>query len=83
MVCQYDRDVQCLESCDECSRHKYEYCDYCDGLVDKNLFIDGMCQNCFLDKKTKEFDLMKEFLHDNEDINEKYVEYLKEVYFDE
>ena len=52
MVCQYDRDVQCLESCDECSRHKYEYCDYCDGLVDKNLFIDGMCQNCFLDKKT-------------------------------
>lgn len=81
MTCQFDRDVQCFEDCEDCSRFKFEIpCPECDSVVPRTEIdkYNGMCRNCRLKNEYENRELLEEFFEDNQEAYEAYIEYLDE-----
>ncbi len=84
MTCQYDRDIQCFEDCDDCSRYKSEImCPECDTLTLRSELekYNGMYRQC---KLCQDFDngvLLEEFFEANPDIEQAYKEFIDEVWY--
>ena len=81
MTCQYDRDIQCFEDCEDCSRYKHEIpCPECDSAVPRTEIdkYDGMYRQCRLTTEFENRELLEEFFEDNQEAYEAYIEYLDE-----
>lgn len=84
MTCQYDRDIQCFEDCEDCSRYKLEIpCSECDSVVPRTEIdkYDGMCRECRLKEEFNNGALLAEFFEANPDIEQAYKEFIDEVWY--
>lgn len=82
MTCQFDRDVQCFEDCEDCSRYKSEImCPECDALTPRSELTkyDGMCRQCRLTTEFKNRELLEEFFESYPEVKQAYEEFIDET----
>lgn len=80
MTCQFDRDVQCFESCPNCSRQKtHRDCPECgtETSISELDRYEGKCWDCFFDDMQDDPDRLRNFTKENEEL---YKEYIKNIY---
>lgn len=80
MTCQYDRDIQCFEDCEDCSRYKLEIpCPECDTITSRTVLnkYDNMCWDCFFEQMLNDDSRKTQFIKDHKD---EYEEYIKELF---
>lgn len=78
MTCQFDEYDECQENCPDCVRYK-PHCKVCGGEIEE-LSYDGMCFECFIEKKSEKLDEIKNFLLDDDEARENYKDYLRDLY---
>lgn len=72
--CIYDRMTQCLHNCKDCPQYEPTICDECGCAIDTYEY-DGLCKECFLEKKAKDPFYMDMFLETYPDFEELYFEW--------